>query len=147
MSIAICFPLSWKLLIYALETLFVASDKTPAHLVWSITKSHMKYSVDIPARVRFPLRVKLVLRAPVPAYILDNASPFSAHNSRWYDHNGFEFIQSIRERRKYCSRLVLDKMSCTKFVRSRLIPKYQSHRRQATTIERRIHTSRDNLYG
>ena len=27
---AICFPLSWKLLIYALETLFVASDKTPA---------------------------------------------------------------------------------------------------------------------
>lgn len=31
MSIAICFPLSWKLLIYALETLFVASDKTPVH--------------------------------------------------------------------------------------------------------------------
>jgi hypothetical protein len=33
MSIAICFPLSWKLLIYALETLFVASDKTPVHPV------------------------------------------------------------------------------------------------------------------
>jgi hypothetical protein len=30
---AICFPLSWKLLIYALETLFVASDKTPVYLV------------------------------------------------------------------------------------------------------------------
>lgn len=28
-SIAVCFPLSWKLLIYARETLFVASDKTP----------------------------------------------------------------------------------------------------------------------
>jgi hypothetical protein len=26
---AVCFPLSWKLLIYALETLFVASDSTP----------------------------------------------------------------------------------------------------------------------
>ncbi len=32
MSMAICFPLSWKLLIYALETLLVASDKTPAQL-------------------------------------------------------------------------------------------------------------------
>ena len=31
-SIAICFPLSWKLLIYALETLLVASDKTPVQL-------------------------------------------------------------------------------------------------------------------
>ena len=29
MSMATCFPLSWKLLIYALDTLFVASDKTP----------------------------------------------------------------------------------------------------------------------
>lgn len=28
-SMATCFPLSWKLLIYALDTLFVASDKTP----------------------------------------------------------------------------------------------------------------------
>ena len=33
MSMAICFPLSWKLLIYALETLLVASDKTPVHPV------------------------------------------------------------------------------------------------------------------
>ena len=30
MSMAICLPLSWKLLIYARETLFVASDKTPS---------------------------------------------------------------------------------------------------------------------
>jgi hypothetical protein len=38
--------------------------------------------VTIPARVRFPLRVMLVLSAPVPAYIRERASPFSAHNSR-----------------------------------------------------------------
>lgn len=31
-SIATCFPLSWKLLIYALETLLVASDKTPVQV-------------------------------------------------------------------------------------------------------------------
>lgn len=32
-SMATCFPLSWKLLIYALDTLFVASDKTPVKLL------------------------------------------------------------------------------------------------------------------
>lgn len=37
-SIAVCFPLSWKLFMYARETLLVASESTPA-------------------RVRFPLRV------------------------------------------------------------------------------------------
>lgn len=47
-SIATCFPLSWKLLMYARDTLLVASANTPA-------------------RVRFPLLVKLVLSAPVPA--------------------------------------------------------------------------------
>ena len=78
--------------------------------------------MNIPARVRFPLRVKLVLRAPVPAYILDNASPFSAHNSRWYDHSECEFTHSLRTRRRYCSRLARDRISWTKFVRSRLIP-------------------------
>src|SRR6267142_3375233 len=105
--------------------------------------------MDIPARVRFPLRVKLVLRAPVPAYILDNASPFSAHNSRWYDHSEFEVNhQSFRARRRYCSKLVLDKMSCTKFVRSRLIPKYISPRGvREQTIECRFHTSQDSSYG
>lgn len=30
MSIAICLFLSWKLLIYALDTLFVASERTPS---------------------------------------------------------------------------------------------------------------------
>ena len=30
MSIAICLLLSWKLLMYALETLFVASESTPS---------------------------------------------------------------------------------------------------------------------
>jgi hypothetical protein len=33
-------------------------------------------SLNAPANVRFPLRVKLVLSAPVPAYILESASPF-----------------------------------------------------------------------
>jgi hypothetical protein len=105
---------------------------------------------NIPASVRFPLRVKLVLRAPVPAYILDNASPFSAHNSRWYDHSEFEFNHSLRERSRYCSRLVLDKMSCTKFVRSRLITKCIMISLRGVgeqTIRRRIRTSQDSWYG
>jgi len=100
----------------------------------STAKSHIQHGTDIPARVRFPLRVKLVLRAPVPAYILDNASPFSAHNSRWYDHSECEFTHSLRTRRRYCSRLDRDRISCTKFVRSRLFQtsvfvrsKYKSH--------------------
>lgn len=45
---AFCLPLSWKLLIYALPTLFVAS-------------------LSRPAKVFLPVRVALVLRAPVPA--------------------------------------------------------------------------------
>lgn len=63
-SIAFCFPLSWKLLIYALPTLFVAS-------------------LSKPANVFLPVLVALVLSAPVPAYILDNRSPLSAHNVLW----------------------------------------------------------------
>ena len=140
MSIAICFPLSWKLLIYALETLFVASDKTPVHLF--NRQVHIQSSMDLPARVRFPLRVKLVLRAPVPAYILDKASPFSAHNSRWYDHSECEFTHSLRTRRRYCSRLDRDRISCTKFVRSRLF--------QTLVFlgsENKSRTSPDNSFG
>lgn len=74
----------------------------------------------IPASVRFPLLVKLVLRAPVPAYILESASPFSAHNSRWDDHNWIEANHSRRTRARYCSRVVFDKISWTKLVRSKL---------------------------
>ena len=37
----------------------------------------------IPPKVRLPVRVKLVFNAPVPAYIFDKASPFSAQSSRW----------------------------------------------------------------
>lgn len=36
-SMAICFPLSWKLLMYALDTLFVASDKTPSKYIRNVT--------------------------------------------------------------------------------------------------------------
>lgn len=39
-----------------------------------------------PPNVRLPVRVKLVFNAPVPAYIFDKASPFSAHSSRWEVH-------------------------------------------------------------
>ena len=73
-----------------------------------------------PASVRFPLRVKLVLIAPVPAYILDKASPFSAQSSRWLDHKAVEWIHSRRTSRRYCSRVLRESISWTKFVRSRL---------------------------
>ena len=33
MSIAICFPLSWKLLMYARDTLLVASDNKPDYMI------------------------------------------------------------------------------------------------------------------
>lgn len=66
MSIAYCLLLSWNVLIYALETLFVASDSTPSHINDPrIYAGEM--TVSLPANVRFPLRVKLVLIAPVPA--------------------------------------------------------------------------------
>ena len=54
MSIVFCLPLSVKLLIYILVALLRASAMAPAN--------------DI-----FPCRVKEDFRAPVPAYILDNA--------------------------------------------------------------------------
>lgn len=57
------------------------------HAFKGVKSLFFKSLCHIPANVRFPLLVKLVLRAPVPAYILESASPFSAHNSRWYDHN------------------------------------------------------------
>lgn len=110
--------------------------------IWSTTELYIRYGETIPARVRFPLRVKLVLRAPVPAYILDNPSPFSAHNSRWYDHSECEFTHSLRTRRRYCSKLVRDKISCTKFVRSRLFPNISLR-----GSERRNHTSQDSSCG
>ena len=64
MSMAACFALSWKLLIYALETLFVASDKTPLMI---LSPAYKEGAISLPARVRLPLRVKLVFKAPVPA--------------------------------------------------------------------------------
>lgn len=148
---AICFPLSWKLLIYALETLFVASDKTPAKPGVKRWRPKRKRETRfIPARVRFPLRVKLVLRAPVPAYILDSASPFSAHNSRWYDHSAFEFTHSRRTRSRYCSTLVRDRMSCTKLVRSKLSRRvaFCAPRQRGADGERTEgRTNQDSSYG
>lgn len=73
-----------------------------------------------PASVRFPLLVKLVFKAPVPAYIFDNESPFSAHSSRWCVQSELGPVHSRRTRSKCCSRVVFESISCTKFVRSRL---------------------------
>lgn len=66
MSIAYCLLLSWNVLMYALDTLFVASDSTPYQINdLRIYAGEVKFSS--PANVRLPLRVKLVLMAPVPA--------------------------------------------------------------------------------
>lgn len=53
-----------------------------------------------PANVRLPVLVKLVFSAPVPAYILDKASPFSAQSSRWDNHKGPEDTHSRRTLRR-----------------------------------------------
>ena len=67
MSIAICLFLSWKLFMYALDTLFVASDRTPSCHYQQTVEVRGNQSQFLPANVRFPLLVKLVFSAPVPA--------------------------------------------------------------------------------
>jgi len=56
-----------------------------------------------------------------PAYILLNASPFSAHSSRWNVQRLLEWIHSRRTRRRYCSKVWRERRSWMKFVRSRLV--------------------------
>jgi hypothetical protein len=65
MSIAACLFLSWKLLMYALDTDLVASDTSPV-LLHQHTCERVSHRTA-PANVRLPVRVKLVLSAPVPA--------------------------------------------------------------------------------
>lgn len=62
-----------------------------------------------------------MFRAPVPAYILDKASPFSAHSSRWFVHSCIEASHSRRISPRYCSSVVFDRTSSTKLVLSRLV--------------------------
>ena len=50
---------------YARDTLFVASDSTPKTRLYCTTQQRVL--AFLPASVRFPLLVKLVFRAPVPA--------------------------------------------------------------------------------
>jgi len=142
MSIAICFPLSWKLLMYARETLLVASDNKPNY---TIDAGASQAKECLPASVCFPLRVKLVFRAPVPAYILDKASPFSAHNSRWFVHSCIEASHSRRISSRYCSSVVFDKTSSTKLVLSRLV--MARHQKNCPCTRTAVPTNLDNLSG
>jgi len=87
----------------------------------NLDPTYFALNSHLPARVRFPLLVKLVLSAPVPAYILLNASPFSAHSSRWNVQRLLEWIHSRRTRRRYCSKVWRERRSWMKFVRSRLV--------------------------
>lgn len=52
---------------YALDTLFVASERTPIRFLSAESGATGDPVFLSPANVRFPLRVKLVFSAPVPA--------------------------------------------------------------------------------
>lgn len=107
---------------YALDTLFVASERTPLEeIIPCLLKGTSQGG--LPASVRFPVRVKLVFRAPVPAYIRDSASPFSAQSSLWCAQRALACNHSRWTRPRNCSIALRERISCMKLVRSKLYQK------------------------
>ena len=107
---------------YALDTLFVASERTPLEEIITCLLRAVSQG-SLPASVRFPVRVKLVFRAPVPAYIRDSASPFSAQSSLWCAQRELACNHSRWTRPRNCSIALRERMSWTKLVRSKLYQK------------------------